>query len=55
MPLPVLKTTGLRSVPTGALYSDTAPKLAETPITLIPYLAWANREPGEMLVWLLEK
>lgn len=23
-----------------------------TTLTAIPYYAWANREPGQMLVWL---
>ena len=38
----------------GDLYRSTPP--AREPITLkaIPYYAWDNRDPGEMLVWLRE-
>ncbi|MEA3407319.1 MAG: glycoside hydrolase family 127 protein [Chloroflexota bacterium] len=36
----------------NALYR-TVPSASETvPIRAIPYYAWANREPGEMLVWI---
>ena len=34
------------------LYRGEAPKLIETDITAVPYFAWDNRAPGEMLVWL---
>lgn len=27
----------------------------DTPVTLIPYYAWAHRGPGEMMVWIPEK
>lgn len=36
----------------GDLYRDAVPKLMEKEITAVPYFAWDNREPGEMLVWL---
>lgn len=36
----------------GALYREEAPRLFETEITAVPYFAWDNRDPGEMLVWL---
>jgi uncharacterized protein len=38
-----------------ALYSAPEPggqTLTPTPITAIPYFAWANRMPGPMTVWL---
>jgi DUF1680 family protein len=36
----------------GTLYRTTAPQYRDAEITAIPYYAWDNREPGEMLVWL---
>ncbi|WP_119309130.1 glycoside hydrolase family 127 protein [Cohaesibacter haloalkalitolerans] len=36
------------------LYARQKPAMIETAITAIPYHLWANREPGGMLVWLLE-
>jgi uncharacterized protein len=36
------------------LYRDKPPKLREVSFTAIPYFAWDNRQPGEMLVWLPE-
>lgn len=36
----------------GTLYRTAEPKLVEKEITAIPYFAWDNRAPGEMLVWL---
>ncbi|MDQ7052331.1 MAG: glycoside hydrolase family 127 protein [candidate division KSB1 bacterium] len=38
-----------------ALYRHVPPELIETPIKAIPYYAWDNRAPGEMLVWVLSK
>jgi DUF1680 family protein len=38
----------------GALYRAQPPALDPTPISAIPYYAWANREPGPMRVWLHE-
>jgi DUF1680 family protein len=39
------------------LYGNTfySPSHESHSLTLIPYYAWANREPGQMLVWLLEE
>lgn len=37
------------------LYRTDPPKVDETKITAVPYFAWDNREPGEMLVWLRER
>ena len=34
------------------LYTQTPPQLTSTRISAIPYYAWDNRDPGEMLVWL---
>lgn len=34
------------------LYRSEPPAKVETRLTAIPYFAWDNREPGEMLVWL---
>ncbi|MBZ9979331.1 glycoside hydrolase family 127 protein [Mesorhizobium sp. BR-1-1-10] len=34
------------------LYRSDPPARVETRLTAIPYFAWDNREPGEMLVWL---
>lgn len=38
----------------GCLYRTGASQLQEVPLRAIPYFAWDNREPGEMLVWLRE-
>lgn len=35
-----------------ALYRTGMPVFEETRITAVPYCLWANREPGEMLVWI---
>jgi DUF1680 family protein len=35
-----------------ALYRTQPPASAAVPFTAIPYYAWANRGPGELLVWL---
>jgi hypothetical protein len=35
----------------GALYGR-PPELTRCRLTLIPYYAWNNRQPGEMRVWL---
>ncbi|MER9606236.1 glycoside hydrolase family 127 protein [Mesorhizobium sp. M0243] len=50
-----LSTAALADVPDGwqdGLYRPEPPTTAETRLTAIPYFAWDNREPGEMLVWL---
>jgi hypothetical protein len=36
------------------LYRADAPRFENAPIKAIPYFAWDNREPGEMLVWIRE-
>lgn len=36
------------------LYRVDAGDLEKTPFKAIPYFAWANRAPGEMLVWIRE-
>lgn len=36
----------------GGLYRPAPPATTKTRLTAIPYFAWDNREPGEMLVWL---
>jgi DUF1680 family protein len=35
-----------------SLYSLTPPGTTPSQIKMIPYYAWDNRAPGEMLVWL---
>ncbi len=37
---------------TGTLYRPEPTKAEAAPIKAVPYFAWDNREPGEMLVWL---
>ena len=34
------------------LYRDTPPERRSATLTAVPYYAWDNRAPGEMLVWL---
>ena len=34
------------------LYRETPPERRPTALTAVPYYAWDNRDPGEMLVWL---
>jgi DUF1680 family protein len=38
----------------GTLYRTEKPKYSACSFTAIPYYAWANREPGEMRVWITE-
>ncbi|RVB40997.1 glycoside hydrolase family 127 protein, partial [Mesorhizobium sp. M7A.F.Ca.CA.004.05.1.1] len=50
-----LSTAALADAADGwrdGLYRPEPPATAETRLTAIPYFAWDNREPGEMLVWL---
>jgi DUF1680 family protein len=60
-----VRATGLvKPVPLswqGRLYRDTddadteaAPPSTAVPLRFIPYFAWANRSPGQMLVWIHE-
>ena len=51
----VLKGRGVRRDPrgwNGRLYSSDGSKRKIIPITAVPYHAWCNRQPGEMLVWV---
>lgn len=55
--VPVIRATGLRRKAGGwgdELYNAVSPKYEKTAITAIPYSLWANRKPGEMLVWIRE-
>ncbi len=51
-------TIGLRgpgwreSAGEDALYRTSPPSREEVTVTAVPYYAWANREPGEMRVWI---
>ncbi len=49
----VLKGRALRETD-GAdlLYTESAPTSETVELRAIPYYAWANREPGEMQVWM---
>ena len=38
----------------GKLYQPAHTPRETVDITAVPYYAWANREPGEMLVWIPE-
>jgi len=37
------------------LYSPIALEREEVALRAIPYFAWGNRQPGEMLVWIREE
>jgi DUF1680 family protein len=39
----------------GMLYRTEQPEYTACAFTAIPYYTWANREPGEMKVWIMEK
>ncbi len=53
-----MEADGLRVSADGwgdTLYSaDTAPRLEPARLSFVPYFLWANRGPGEMLVWVRE-
>ena len=51
---PTLHTTAYSQAESDDLYTSVN-SLYERPLTLIPYLAFANRGTSEMCVWLLEK
>lgn len=54
----IIRGIGLRSDSAswrGSLYSPAECERRETPIKAVPYYAWGNREPGEMLVWIREE
>ncbi|HET6486329.1 MAG TPA: beta-L-arabinofuranosidase domain-containing protein [Spirochaetia bacterium] len=61
----VIRTTGLSdagergaagsTTTDGELYSNRgAPRADRKELTFVPYYAWANRTPGEMVVWVRE-
>jgi uncharacterized protein len=37
-----------------ALYARQPGGWVSCPLTAVPYYAWANRDPGEMMVWIHE-
>lgn len=49
---PILKTTGFRPVHASGLYARTSGAEEKTPLTFIPYYAFANRGESDMLVWV---
>lgn len=53
--LPSLYTVGYIPKESDTLYGFADDELEESPLTLIPYYAFANRGTTEMQVWLLEK
>jgi DUF1680 family protein len=54
----VLRSRGeVAEAPDGALYRPATlvePARRPAPLTAIPYYAWANRQPGPMVVWMRE-
>lgn len=50
--LPVIKTAGYKIPDSTELYRDDRDDLEKTPLTLIPYFAFANRGESEMQVWM---
>jgi DUF1680 family protein len=49
----VIRATASREeLVTEGLYSTEAPQRKPGQVTAIPYYAWDNRDPGEMLVWV---
>ncbi len=53
--LVMISGTANRRVPddfSDTLYRPVAPRSVEAPLRAIPYFAWDNRSPGEMLVWM---
>ena len=49
-----LRAQGKTARGAGRLYSETRPETRPCQITAIPYFAWANREKGDMTVWIRE-
>lgn len=44
---------GERHKPSGnTLYTENSPEYVPTKIRLVPYYAWANRGPGELMTWM---
>jgi DUF1680 family protein len=55
MPEGILALTGAgirEHARTDSLYADEPPAKHEIRVTAVPYYAWNNRGPGEMLVWI---
>ncbi|MEN6369660.1 MAG: beta-L-arabinofuranosidase domain-containing protein [Thermotogota bacterium] len=55
--VPVVSFAGCRRravTPTAPLYSAEEPAREDVVVRAIPYYAWGNRKPGEMLVWIGE-
>ena len=53
--LPVLRTQGKRRCDFSELYRPRRDETEQVSLTLIPYLAWANRGITEMKVWFLSE
>ena len=51
--VPVIKTVGYRRIDTegSSLYTAGISELSELSVRMIPYFAFANRGPAEMLIW----
>ena len=52
--LVALEVTGESVVEQDELYSERRPEREEHRIVAVPYFAWANRETGDMTVWIRE-
>jgi DUF1680 family protein len=55
--VPVIVASGQRRSPAGwkdTLYRPASSEMRTVALKAIPYFLWANREPGEMLVWIRE-
>lgn len=53
--LPYIETWGEKEKEESGSYSLSPPKTEKSFLRFIPYFAWGNRSPGEMLVWLRDK
>jgi hypothetical protein len=49
-----LRTEGLADETDGPLYGTQPPVRTPCRVTAIPYFAWANRQAGNMTVWIRE-
>ena len=50
-----LRMSGVAEEQSDGLYGHRPPKGVPCELTAIPYFAWANREEGDMLVWIQEE
>jgi hypothetical protein len=50
----VLTAEGIREICNDDLYTEQRPNAMAVTLKAVPYYAWANREPGEMRVWIRE-